>query len=125
MAKIHGIVYILIGAFIALVSWQINFDDLKAFFYVGLFFAAVGLFKITFSLMKRNEEKKIIRHKTHPHHLQSPSQSLHSRTNHINMHSQRTNPAPLPAHSQYKRCKVCHNIMSVHDNFCSKCGNRA
>ena len=98
MAKIHWIIYVVIGLFVSILSWRLNYEKLIFFFYVGLFFILVGIIKLLISLINRKTSKKEIVHKVQH---QTPK------------HYQR-----------FKRCSRCGNIVSVSDSFCSKCGAR-
>jgi len=60
-AKIHGLVYIIVGLFVAAASWEINFGKLLLFFYAGLAFILIGIIKLI--LGKRNEAKAAVHHK--------------------------------------------------------------
>ena len=109
MAKIHGIVYIIIGAAVAAASWMIDFEALKLFFYVGCVFGLIGLFKIVFKGMRDNEDKKI-ESKEKKGHVPAQSAQRIQYTRNINQ--------------QYKRCPRCYNVMAANSNFCSICGTR-
>ena len=63
--KINGLVYIIVGVFVAIASWRINFGKLLLFFYVGLLFVLIGIVKL--SLGKRNEAKAAVHHKPQQH----------------------------------------------------------
>lgn len=97
MAKIHGIVYILIGIFVSIASYKISYDSLILFFYMGFFFIALGAAKIVLGLIlgKSKEEK--------------PASSRQNYPNQASM-------------NQYKRCHKCSNVMKINDRFCSRCG---
>ena len=102
MAKIHGLIYVLIGLFIVLASWKINYNDLILFFYLGWVFVLVGIVKMLFSFGK-NKGVKNLQHKS----LAQPQHSMQHQQKH-----------------HYKRCHRCGNVMRLHDIFCNKCGLR-
>lgn len=113
MAKIHGLVYILIGAFVSIMSWKLNKEKLLFFFYAGWAFVAVGVVKIIFNLVSGKAEKP----KTHvqqsqPHHVTqnkpSPTRPQH----------------PQAFHQQIKYCHRCRTPLRLHHKFCSNCGAR-
>ena len=109
MAKIHGIVYIIIGGAVAFASWAMSFESLKFFFYVGCVFVIIGMFKLVFKGMSDKEDKKIQKYK---------EQKQASANNQIRQQPQRQ------INMQYKRCHTCGNVMYARANFCSVCGTR-
>ena len=58
MAKIHWSVYIIVGLFVSIFSWRLNYEKLIFFFYAGLFFIFVGILKLVFSFIKNRMNKK-------------------------------------------------------------------
>lgn len=97
MAKIHGLVYIIIGILVSIASWKINKESLYLFFYLGILFIGVGAAKLLLGLLKnKKEEEKVVHHKV-PHH-----QSRHLQ--------------------HYRHCRRCGNVMRINDRFCGKCG---
>ena len=64
MAKIHWSIYILVGLFVSISSWRINYEDLYIFFYAGLVFSLIGIVKLVLglSIKKDKKEKSIIKH---------------------------------------------------------------
>ncbi len=101
MAKIHGLVYIIIGIFVSIASWRINNEDLQLFFYVGILFIGIGAAKLLLSLVKSKKEGE----KTTHHKKISLQQHLQHQQKH-----------------HYKRCPRCGSIMRLADRFCSRCG---
>ncbi len=102
MAKIHGLIYIIAGLFVSIVSWRLNYDDLIFFFYIGLLFILVGVGKIAFKLIKnRASKKELTHHKTPIHNLSAQQQTSH-----------------------LKHCHSCGNVLRIHDRFCNRCGAR-
>ena len=96
MAKIHGIVYVLIGIFVTIASYLIDRNDLWAFLYVGVFFIAFGVAKIVIQfIMGQKEEQK-------PQTAQQKSIHLQN----------------------YKKCHRCGNVSRLTDRFCARCGNK-
>ncbi|MBI2655028.1 hypothetical protein HYX06_01235 [Candidatus Woesearchaeota archaeon] len=98
MAKIHGLVYLIIGIFVSVASWKINNEDLYLFFYAGILFMGVGVAKLLLSLI-RNKEEETTHHKEISHHQ---TQNL----------------------QHYRRCRKCGNAMRINDKFCGRCGFR-
>lgn len=103
MAKIHGLVYIVVGLFVSVFSWKVDYQKFIFFFYVGWVFVFIGVVKLIFVFIKRKmgikeEPVKMAQHKVsiQPHH-----QAYH-----------------------YKRCRKCGNAVRLHDRFCSRCGAR-
>lgn len=93
MAKIHGLVYILVGLLVSILSYRLNYEKLIFFFYAGLFFILVGISKLIFWFIKKQEK---VQH-------------------------QAANQARYQAH-HYKRCHKCGSAVVFNGRFCSKCG---
>ena len=101
MAKIHGLIYIVIGFFVASVSWKISYEKLFLFFYIGVLFILFGIGKLIFGSREIKEEK------------QNPAgQKIQNKILYQKMHQ------------QFKRCARCGNVARISDNFCSRCGAR-
>ncbi len=98
MPKIHWIIYVVIGLFVSILSWRLNYEKLIFFFYIGLIFILVGIVKLLISLINRKTSKKGIVHKVQ-----------HQTPKH---------------HIRFKRCSRCSNIVRIGDSFCNKCGAR-
>ncbi|MBI2541569.1 hypothetical protein HYV80_02575 [Candidatus Woesearchaeota archaeon] len=100
MAKIHGFVYILVGAFISIMSWKLNREKLIFFYYAGFVFVFIGVVKLIFSWIKTkaNEPKTHVQHKTLKNHPIAPQ--------------------------QVKYCNKCRNVVKITDKFCNRCGAR-
>ncbi len=96
MAKIHGLVYIVVGLFVSILSWKLNYEKLIFFFYIGWFFVLIGAFKLVLNFIK-NKAKKQETIQTKAHHTP---------------HSQQ--------HAKY--CARCGNAMRMQDFYCSRCG---
>lgn len=96
MAKIHGLVYVIIGILVSIASWKINKEALYLFFYVGILFIGVGAAKLLLSLISNKKEEEIM------HHRKIQPQAQHFQ--------------------HYRRCKKCGSVMKANDRFCSKCG---
>ena len=99
MVKIHGIIYILIGIFISIVSYLIDAQDLYIFYYGGMFFIAFGVAKIVLRFIAGGKEgqkdAKINQQKMQAHPVQS-----------------------------YKKCRRCGNVARLTDRFCPRCGTK-
>ena len=104
MAKIHGVVYLLMGLFVAIASLMIDYNGMILFFYVGLAFALFGAVKIVSGFAKKNDTD------SRQHNFNAP------KTQHTGQHH--------PAAHHYKRCHKCQNVMRLHDRFCSRCGTK-
>ncbi len=96
MAKIHWTIYIVIGLFVSILSWRLNYEKLIFFFYAGWVFVFVGVIKLIFGLIKR----KMIKTKTTQHH------KIHQQTRNI------------------KYCHNCGTPLRLHHKFCTRCGAR-
>ena len=111
MTKIHGLVYILIGAFVSIMSWRLNQEKLLFFYYAGYFFIFVGILKLIFNWMKNRAEKpkvhaQQVQHKPAPQ-MNHPMNKLHHQARH-----------------QIKYCHNCGTQLRLHHKFCARCGAR-
>ena len=93
MAKIHGFVYLIVGIFVALISYFSDNPSLKLFLYIGFLLGIIGIIKLFITSLQRKKEKPV-KHQTTTH-----KQSAFA-----------------------KYCQRCGNIVRNFDNFCSKCG---
>jgi len=102
MAKIHGLIYVLTGLFVSIMSLKLNYPKLIFFFYIGLIFIFVGCIKLILSFLrkKKNETK-------------NAQLDLHRQDNDIPQHQK-----------HFKYCPKCRNAVKINDIFCSRCGNR-
>lgn len=57
MAKIHGLVYVVVGLFVSVFSWKLNYEKLVFFFYIGLVFIVIGITKMILGLAKKRTDK--------------------------------------------------------------------
>ena len=103
MAKVHGIVYLIIGIFVAIASYKINYDKLYVFFYIGLLFIIYGVAKIIIDYINKDEKKQVV-----------PP----------NINKNQLNQFRQPVKQLYKRCPNCGNVARGYDNYCPRCGNR-
>lgn len=94
MAKIHWLVYVIVGLFISIASYKLNYEKLIFFFYAGFVFVFVGVLKLMFNLIKNRTPKKETIHKS-VHHQQSTG-----------------------------FCHQCGARLDLHHKFCTKCGAR-
>ena len=75
MTKIHGAVYIAIGAFVAIVS-LLKSDKLFIFLYAGIAFIVIGVSKLILNFLKKGGKTTKV-HQSHPtqvHHARYCSQ---------------------------------------------------
>ena len=101
MAKIHGLVYVLVGLFVSIFSWKVNYEKFIFFFYAGWIFVFIGIIKLIFGFIKRRMDAK-----------EKPKDSVQHKT------------AIQPQHQShhYKKCHKCGNIVKITDRFCGRCG---
>lgn len=92
MPKIHGLIYILVGLFVSILSYKLNYEKLIFFFYAGLIFIFIGVIKLIFDLIKREMSKTTTQHKIHG----------------------------KPQNIRY--CHQCGATLSLHHKFCTRCG---
>ncbi len=119
MAAISGIVYLIIGAGITYLSRYIRKDglNLELFYWIGILFITIGVFKIIFRFItKRPKKKAKIKElpALEPLHIEkeiTPTQTK--------------KPKPEIDYSKYpKYCPKCRFLYSQNSNFCSKCGSQ-
>lgn len=101
MAKIHGLAYILVGLFVSILSYRMNYEKLIFFFYTGMFFIIVGISKLVFGFIKRSTGRKSLQQEKFQH--------------------QAANQSKYQEH-HYKRCHKCGSAVAFNSRFCSKCG---
>mgnify|MGYP001594133448 CR=1 FL=1 len=106
MAKVHWTVYILIGLFISIMSWKLNYEKFIFFFYAGWVFVLVGTVKLIFSWIKNRTSKELVRTKQ-PQTTQY--KTLHRQT----------------PQSNIKFCHNCGAALRLQHRFCIRCGARA
>jgi len=130
MTKIHGMVYIMIGVIVLLVSWFLRRDKLVVFIYASFIMIAMGVVKLAFS-GKRGQPHS--RHESgreidiaQEHNLVNPSTAAQAhapRQRGINKNFNKTFAAKTPP--EIRKCLRCTNILNSNDKFCSRCGARA
>ena len=125
MAKINGIVYMIIGLIIILVSWKVDRKELFVFIYAGYIMIVVGVVKLIFVRKVNTREKA----GSTVHPARRHPQRQHTSTHHQSPQaSQPHKSAPtgnMPMSSrETKRCLRCSNALSPYDKFCNKCGAR-
>lgn len=108
MARIHGLVYLLTGIGVVVISWLVNMLKFRVFIYVGFVMIIVGAVKLFFSNVSAQQKHDI------PRHLKQ--QQPHERQGKPSAHQ-------LPPH-EIKRCLRCTNVLNPNDRFCNKCGAR-
>ena len=101
MAKVSGIVYLILGLFISIASYYINYDKLFIFFYAGWVVFIYGVAKIIIGFINKDEDKQ-------------------PQLNRLNQ-NQPSQFRQIPK-QQFKRCRTCGNTAKSFDNFCSRCG---
>jgi hypothetical protein len=100
MVKIHGIVYLVLGAGIILASYRIDAQGLKLFIWAGYLFLAIGVFKLVFLFISRKKESGFEKKQ-------------------VQMQMQR----PVSQRMQQGRfCPRCGLNLKGYENFCARCG---
>ena len=97
MAKIHWLVYVIVGLFVSIASYKLNYEKLIFFFYAGLIFVFSGVAKLIFGLLQNRKGRE-------------SSQKIHQ---HKAQHQ-----------AGIKYCTHCGNPAKIHDKFCNRCGAR-
>lgn len=114
MAKIPGIAYLIIGIFVAVVSYFSKSNSLRFFLYVGFVFGIIGIIKIFIGGASKKKEKPTIRqHQRYQQHQRTPYQQ---QTRPIHRHPIQNKQGRLTRY-----CPNCKNIVRVSDNFCNRC----
>lgn len=98
MAKIHWLVYFIVGLLVSVLSWRLNKEKLIFFFYIGLIFIVVSIAKLIFGIIKKSSNKKENKHQK----IQTQKQRI----------------------QHFKRCSRCGNVIRINEGFCSVCGAR-
>lgn len=124
MAKIKGVVYLLIGMLVLAVSIYVDGSsatkDLQFFFYVGLVFLVWGIIKTIFDFLRSQSQRKVI-NKTRKQNQQANMAKPQ------NVVSSQKNTTRLDNTKQSYQRKFCHNCgkhVGPIDNFCYYCGTR-
>ncbi len=104
LAKIHGLAYIIVGLFVGIASWRINYEKLYIFYYASLFLIAFGVAKLLINFIQGKSKEK----------TENKKEAVKQQYARLRQNQQ----------GQYKYCPRCRNVMGVYDNFCSKCGAR-
>jgi hypothetical protein len=113
--KIHGIVFIIIGAVVLVVS--LFKEELLFFRYVGGLFLIYGTFKLVFKLITDSDSKKEALQKMYSEQLPRYRQG---QANTQPQGQQGSNYQRLPMF----KCKRCGYDLFPHNNFCANCGTR-
>jgi len=103
MAKLHWIVFVIVGFILTFGSWRISMERFVLFFYAGFVFLLVGIVK--FIYRGKNEESKKIDYGMRPAHVPNKMQNK-----------------PMNPHNT--DCQRCRAPSRINANFCSNCGNR-
>jgi len=106
MGEIHGLVYLIAGAAVAIYSWFIDKTSDKnyiVFTVIGSFFVLVGIVKL---LIKKSKTPRAPKQQRQVHHqmYQQPIQQFE--------------------HIVAGYCHQCGNAVRHFDNFCGRCGQR-
>ena len=114
MAGIHWIVWLVVGAGVAVASQLIG-GNLSIFLYIGLLFLVVGIFKL------------IVRYITTPKESRAESQEMKREMPlpyQQQWHAYKQPAATAVPQQQFVYCARCGNPMRASDYFCSRCGTR-
>ncbi|MBI1935603.1 hypothetical protein HYS31_04120 [Candidatus Woesearchaeota archaeon] len=99
MAKIHWLIYFIVGLFVSIASWKLDYEKFIFFFYTGWIFVSIGVIKLIYGILMNKKPELTKAHR-------------------------QPKPVYLGHQQGLKRCQECGNIMKVHDRFCSRCGAR-
>ncbi len=144
MAKIPAAAWIVIGAFISVLSWVVKSKadntGMLLFFYLGIGFITIGVLKLIFNTLKPEEKPKPAIHNNkmlHQHTqsqmtaaAQQPARHPQQLSTHRQQHPQQArHPAGQPtyhpqAQQHYRVCFGCGTKHPLHDTFCNRCGAR-
>ena len=103
MAKIHGLIFIISGLVMSIISLNVKYEKLYLFFYIGILFIIMGTAKMIYNAVQAKQKKAPI-----ANHRRLGQQGS------VNQYTQ----------NQLKNCQRCGNISRIHHNFCSRCGAR-
>lgn len=104
MAAIPGIAYIIIGVGIAYISRRFGSNEmnLQFFFWIGMAFIAIGVFKIVMRFITKKQD------------------SAKATLKPINQDQE--HEGEISKYSKY--CPSCKLLYTKESNFCSKCGSQ-
>jgi len=108
--KIPGPVYLILGLIVTGLSWFIDSkteSSFALFFYIGLVFLAVGVFKTIVKIIIPKQDEQPF--------AQKPQQQTQQK---IQQQPQQNN------NSNLKYCPRCRVQVSLSNNFCYNCGTR-
>ena len=107
MVKIHGIVYLIIGAAVLFTSNKIDSQKFQLFIWVGYLFLVIGIAKLGIGFIKRKKE--------------SPAE----RKDLGNIYQQQTGQtAQFQQQRAARHCPRCRFQLQGYENFCPGCGQR-
>ncbi|MFO7710309.1 MAG: hypothetical protein R6V53_00935 [Candidatus Woesearchaeota archaeon] len=102
MASIHGIVYVMVGAAVSIVSYYLDKEKLIFFIIVGAILFLFGILKLLFMLMIKKNKPQQPQH--NPYHGQYAQQA--------------------PPNGAHRFCPRCRRTIHATFNFCPYCGLR-
>ncbi len=118
--KIHGIVYLIVGAFIVGASYYVTsmnesleLQKFMLFIWTGVLFAIIGLFKMIHAKLTKPKKAKVAK-ENFPQHPSLQNEKNQHQSHHG---QQQTNQL-------VKFCSGCGSAVRHFDNFCYKCGGR-
>lgn len=116
MAKLHWIVFVIVGIIFTFGSWMINRERFVLFFYAGFVFLLIGAIKIIYSGKESDASER----------GQKAMQQLNSNIQKKQHYLRPANfsSAAKIALSKVKYCHNCRAPSGINANFCHKCGAR-
>lgn len=100
MVKIHGIFYLILGAGVLIVSYNIDPQKFKLFIWLGYVFLIVGVAKLGIWFINRKKESSFERKEIRRDFYQPQQQRV------------------------MRYCPGCGNGLRGNENFCPGCGQR-
>jgi ABC-type nickel/cobalt efflux system permease component RcnA len=122
--KIPGLVYVIVGAAVVLMSVFIGvnsglLEKFALFIFIGAIFIFVGFFKI---IMKDKKSADLRAQHAHPHHAQHPAPQIPNTPHHHAAHAQ--HQQHHAQHSQVVRCSGCNVKLHPLFKYCPSCGQK-
>lgn len=124
--KLHGLVYLIVGAILVGFSYyttsvneKLDIQKFMLFVWIGYVFIGIGLIKILMEILSKPRKPKLA--KENFYH----NQPMHNQTNSTQQHAHHVHGTEGQQNQQFiKFCSQCGSAVRHFDNFCYKCGSR-
>lgn len=120
MTGVHGLVYVLAGAVVVIVSLALGLENEQGFvlfFYIAVVFMAYGALKVLWKAWQHHSVHAATK-KTMHKHLSKAQQEIAKK------HPSFKGPHPSHQRKGQRFCWSCGSHVTPEDRFCPKCGAR-